>query len=102
VHQAKAITTSTNFLRSIVVEDALNSLYAGRNLQPIYFYYSQNIAEPRRSDPEAILASLTRQLSYLEPRKPLLKPTINLYKQKEAKGFTSRGLQIEESYALII
>ena len=102
VYQAEAIITSTNFLRSIVIKDALNSLHAGRNLQPVYFYCLRNTAEPRRLDPKAILASLARQLSYLEPRKPLLKPTVNLYKQKEAKGFMSRGVQIEESYALII
>jgi len=102
MHQAEAITTSTNFLRSIVVEDALNSFHAGHNPQPVYFYCSRNTAEPRRSDPKAILASLARQLSYLEPGKPLLKPTVDLYKQKEAKGFASPELQIEESCALII
>lgn len=102
MHQAEAITTSTNFLRSIVVEDALNSLHAGRNPQPVYFYCSRNTAEPGRSNPKAILASLARQLSCLEPGKPLLKPTIDLYKQKEAEGFASGGLQIEESCALII
>ncbi|OCK86545.1 ankyrin, partial [Cenococcum geophilum 1.58] len=89
-------------LVSIVVEDAFNSLHAGRNPQPVYFYCSRNTAEPGRSDPKAILASLAKQLSFLEPGKPLLKPTVDLYKQKEAEDFASGGLQIEESYALII
>ena len=90
------------FSSSIVIEDALKSFHAGYNPQPVFFYSSRNSAEPRRSDPAAILASLARQLSSLEPGKPLLKPTLDLYKQKETEGFVSGSLRIEESRALII
>jgi len=62
----------------------------------------RNSAKPRRLDPIVILASLARQLSSLKPKKPLLKPTLNLYKQKETKGFASGSLRIEESRVLII
>jgi len=87
---------------SIVIEDALDGFRAGRNPQPVFFYSSRNRAEPGRSDPKAILASLARQLSALEPGKPLLKPALDLYKKKEAEGFASGSLRIEESCALII
>ena len=90
------------FSSSIVIEDALNSFHAGYNPQPVFFYSSRNSAEPGRSDPAAILASLARQLSSPEPGKPLLKPTLDLYKQKETEGFASGLLRIEESCALII
>src|SRR5215469_2628889 len=90
------------FSGSIVIEDALNGFRAGHNPRPVFFYSSRNRAEPGRSDPKAILASLARQLSALEPGKPLLKPTLDLYKKKEAEGFASGSLRIEESCALII
>ena|SRR5947207_766074 len=90
------------FSSSIVIEDALNGFRAGHNPQPVFFYSSRNSAEPGRSDPNAILASLARQLSSLQPGKPLLQPTLDLYKKKEAEGFASGSLRIEESCALII
>jgi hypothetical protein len=90
------------FYSSTIVEDALNGFYAGHNPRPVFFYSSRNKAEPGRSDPKAILASIARQLSSLEPGKPLLKPTLELYKKKEAEGFGLGSLQIEESCSLII
>lgn len=89
-------------LRSIVIEQAMRTFHAGHNPPPAFFYCSRNTAEPARSDPEAILASLARQLSNHQPEHPLLKPTIEIYKQKEAQGFASGPLRIEESLALII
>jgi hypothetical protein len=87
---------------SIVVEDALKSFKAGSSPQPVFFYCSRNSAEPARSDPKAILASLARQLSSLEPGKPLLPPSINLYRKEEAEGFASGQLQVEEIRRLIM
>jgi hypothetical protein len=85
-----------------VIQDALKSFEAGNSPQPVFFYCSRNPAEPTRSDPKAILASLARQLSSLGPGKPLLKPTIDLFKKEEAEGFASGQLQIEESCQLIM
>ncbi len=67
---------------------------------PVYFYCSRNAAEPERSDPAAVLASIVRQLSCAEPGLPLLPPVIEKY-EKKGQGFSSRGLQIEESCELI-
>ena len=102
VHQFEARTTIVDIPSSIVIEDALKGFQAGYNAQPVFFYCSRNAAEPARSDPQAILASLARQLSYLEPGKPLLKPTIELYRKKEAEGFASGLLQMNESCTLIM
>jgi hypothetical protein len=87
---------------SIVVGDALKSFTAGNSSQPVFFYCSRNPAEPARSSPRSILASLARQLSSVEPGMPLLPPSINLYRKEEAEGFVSGQLQIEESCRLIM
>jgi hypothetical protein len=88
--------------RSIVIEDAFRDFEAGRSPPPAFFYCSRNTAEPARSDPEQILASLASQLSNLRPEQPLLHPTVSIYEKKEAEGFASGPLRIEESRDLII
>jgi hypothetical protein len=93
---------SANCLRSIVVEDALNDSTAERRAPPAFFYCSRNTAEPSRSDPKPILASLARQLSNVEPEQPLLQPAIQIYKRKEAQGFASGPLTITESCDLVV
>jgi hypothetical protein len=95
-------TLATYSISSIVIEEALKSFRAGICPQPVFFYCSRNPAEPARSDPKAILASLARQLSSLEPGKPLLQPSIDLYKKAEAEGFASGQLQVEESRQLVM
>lgn len=93
---------TTDTVSSIVIEDALKEFEAGNSPQPVFFYCSRNSAEPARSDPKTILASLARQLSSLEPGKPLLQPSINLYMKEEAEGFASGQLQVDESCQLIM
>jgi hypothetical protein len=46
--------------------------------------------------------SIARQLSSLEPGLPLLSPSVAVYLRKEAEGFASGTLHINESCALII
>lgn len=87
---------------SMLIEEALERYKAGDSPQPVFFYCSRNPAEPERSDPRAILASLARQLSYLEPGKPLLRPTVSLFQEMEAEGFASGPLQMDESLKLIL
>ena len=48
------------------------------------------------------MASIARQLSNLEPKLPLLNPSIAVYLTKEAEGFASGTLRINESCSLII
>ena len=87
-------------LVSIVIEDAKRRFEAGQSPPPVFFYCSRNAAEPQRSDPAAILSSIVRQLSCTEPGLPLLSPIIEIYESK-GQGFSSQGLQIEESRDLI-
>ncbi|KAI9653168.1 MAG: hypothetical protein M1821_007708 [Bathelium mastoideum] len=89
-------------LVSIVIEDALKSFEAGNTPQPVFFYCSRNPAEPTRSNPEAVLASLARQLSCIEPKKPLMKPTVDLFEEKEEEGFASGPPELDDSRALIL
>lgn len=94
--------TNVNRARSIVIEDAMQSFSAGRNPCPAFFYCSRNPAEPSRSSPAAILASLVRQFSSPWPGSPLLKPAIEAYEKRELQGFAAGRLTIEESCDLII
>jgi hypothetical protein len=87
---------------SIVIEDAISAFDAGQSPRPAFFYCSRNAAEPARSSPAAILASIVRQLSSLQLSDPLLHPVVNSYQRTEAEGFASGPLRVEESYALII
>lgn len=89
-------------VRSIVIEDAMRAFYAGQSPPPAFFYCSRNTAEPARSNPEAIIASIARQLSSLQPGLPLLPPMVVTYKNREAEGFASGSLQMNESRALLI
>ncbi|KFY17970.1 hypothetical protein V492_00220, partial [Pseudogymnoascus sp. VKM F-4246] len=89
-------------LASIVIEDAMQAFRAGQSPPPAFFYCSRNTAEPARSNPDAIIASIVRQLSCLQPDFPLLGPVVATYRKREAEGFASGPLRIDESTALII
>jgi hypothetical protein len=89
-------------LSSIVIDDAMESFKNGNNPQPVFFYCARNEQESGRSDPMAILASIARQLSSVEPGKPLLKPAIEIFDKEKAQGFPSGRLRIGESCRLIL
>lgn len=84
-----------------MIDDALLHFQSGHNPPPVYFYCSRSSAEPTRSDPAVILASIARQLSYLRPGDPILEPTIDFYRKKEADAFASGPMRVEESCDLI-
>ena len=84
-------------IRSIVIEDAMQAFRTGQSPPPAFFYCSRNTTEHARSDPEAILASIARQLSSLGLGLPLLDPVITMYRQRETQGFASGSLRIDES-----
>ncbi|KAJ9129512.1 Velvet factor, partial [Pleurostoma richardsiae] len=89
-------------LVSLVVEDALAAFRSYQRPPPAYFYCSRNPAEPKRSDPESILASIARQLSCLKPGLPLLQPTIAIYRAHEEEGFAAESLRLQEIRTLIM
>jgi hypothetical protein len=85
-----------------VIEDAKKAFHDGKSPPPAFFYCSRNTAEPTRSSPDAIVASVARQLASLQPGHPLLPPIVAAYTKRETEGFASGSLDIEESRALII
>ena len=89
-------------LVSLVIEECLDQHHRGLGMPPVFFYCSRDSQEPRRSEPQAILASLARQLSSLVPGDPLLPPSTQLYEKREKSGFASGSLSVEESTELII
>lgn len=93
--------TGKTKLIAIVIEDLFRQYKEGQITLPAYFYCSRNTQENLRSDPEAILASLARQLSSLEPGTPIHNPSLQLFSEKESEGFASGGLAMEESVDLI-
>jgi hypothetical protein len=95
-------TKIADTVSSIVIEDAVQAFRAGQSPLPAFFYCSRNAAERTRSSPKSIIASIVRQLSSLRPGFPLLPPIVASYKKREAEGFASGSLSIDESCALII
>ncbi|KAK4118030.1 ankyrin [Parathielavia appendiculata] len=92
-------------LVSAVVEDALRAYLDNRGPQsppPAYFYCSRNPAEPGRSDPKEILASIARQLSCVGPGLPLLPPTVAEHRKREREAFANKSLRLQESRDLIL
>ena len=84
------------------MQDGLNRFIAGQSDPPVYFHCSRNTAEPDRSNPAQILASIARQLSSLEPGRPLLGPSKEIYERKSMLGATKKAnLSTSESCALI-
>ena len=86
---------------SLVIEDMIKRFEAGQSALPVYFYCTRSAAEPERSKPDAVLASILRQLSCVQPDAPLLSPVIEKYK-RHGEGFTSNGLNLDDSRDLIV
>lgn len=84
-----------------MIEDALKRFGAGQGPPPVYFCCSRNAAEVERSDLAVILGRITRQLACIQPGLPLLGPFIEKWKTK-GQGFSSNGLQVEQSCDLIL
>ncbi len=73
---------------------------AGQSGLPVYFYCTRSVAEPERANPDAVLASILRQLSCVKPDAPLLSPVIEKYK-RQGEGFKSKGLDLDDTRDLI-
>ncbi|KAF5257091.1 hypothetical protein FOXYS1_12402 [Fusarium oxysporum] len=89
-------------LVSLIVEDAVVAFEKHQRPPPAYFYCSRSPAEPARADPEAVLASIARQLSCLKPGHALLQPTIAVYDAHEEEGFAAESLRLHETCTLIM
>ena len=85
-----------------MIEDAKKAFDNGQSPAPVFFYCSRNNAEPARSNPDAIVATIARQLSSRQPGHSLLPPTVAAYKKREMEGSASESLCINESRLLIL
>ena len=86
---------------SLIIEDMIKRFEASQSALPVYFYCMRSAAEPERSDPDAVLASILRQLSCVQPGAPLLYPVVEKYKRL-GEGFKSNGLDLDDSRDLIV
>ena len=87
---------------SLLIDRFVDDFEADRNPNPIYFYCQRNHTEPERSDPEAILRSLVRQMSCLRPGGALLHPVRKLYEVRKKEGFAAGSLDSQECTALVL
>ena len=79
----------------------IEKFQAGQSPLPVYFYCARNAAEPERSKPDAVFASILRQLTCSHPDAPVLTPVIEAYKSR-GEGFSSNGLDLDDSRDLIV
>ena len=86
---------------SLVIQDMISRFEAGQSGLPVYFYCTRSAAEPDRSNPHAVLSSILRQLSCVQPDAPILSPVIEKYRS-QGEGFSSNGLDLDDSRDLII
>ena len=88
-------------ISSLVIEDMIARFEAGQSGLPVYFYCTRSAAEPERSNPHAVLASVLRQLSCVQPDAPILSPVVEKYRS-QGEGFSSNGLDLDDSRDLIV
>lgn len=69
---------------------------------PAYYYCSRNAAEPERSNPEVVLASIARQLACSKPGSPVLPPAEKNYQDARLTGSLQKHLDLDKSCELIL
>lgn len=69
---------------------------------PAYYYCSRNAAEPERSNPEVVLASIARQLACSKPGSPVLPPAETNYQDARLTGSFQKHLDLDKSCELIL
>ncbi|KAH9235751.1 hypothetical protein K456DRAFT_1770986, partial [Colletotrichum gloeosporioides 23] len=89
-------------LTSVVVSQALQAFREKLAPAPVYFYCSRDPAEPGRSDPSRILASIARQLSTSSSPSSVLEPAVAVFTQREETAFASGPLHVDETKGLIL
>ena len=89
-------------LMSIVIEESNKWAREERSPHAAFFYCLRSPNEADRSNPEAILASIARQLSSLSPGSPIFDEALEVFTERERTGFASGPLSLEESLDLII
>ncbi|RDW68744.1 uncharacterized protein DSM5745_08504 [Aspergillus mulundensis] len=89
-------------LVSLDIKDFLLECKNGRSPPPAYFYCSRNPAEPGRSNPDNILASIARQLARANGVGQLLAPVTTRCREEEKEGFPAGQLELHDCRRLIL
>jgi hypothetical protein len=84
-----------------VIDEVLRSCENGHGPPLAFFYCSRDTAEPERSDPERVLASIVKQLTCSEPGALLLEPARRLQRKKKEEFESSDALTLEEILSLL-
>jgi hypothetical protein len=88
--------------KTFIASAAINSFASNSQLGKLVYFYC-NRAEESRRDPETILSALIHQLVQSESEKlMLLKPIVNDYESRKAKGQESSRLSLFESQTLLV
>lgn len=85
-----------------MIEDAQEVFHNDQNPVSVFFYCSRNIAEPARSNLDAIMTIIAQQLCNLQPEQSLFPSTVTAYKKRKNEGFALGSLSIDESRLLIL
>ena len=75
---------------------------SGKGYCLAYFYCARNAAELERSEPEAIIRSIVRQMSIFTLDESIFMPVAQKYKEREENNFAAGTLRLDESIELII
>ncbi|VUC26623.1 unnamed protein product [Clonostachys rosea] len=90
-------------LMSLMIDDAHHTSIRKCCRAPVYFYCSEDAAEPARRDARSILASIARQLSICDDTThELHQSTTDIYVKREARAFLSSQLDVNELEMLIV
>jgi len=86
--------------RSKVIDAIVNERQESSGAEKLVYFYC-NRAEEARRDPEMIMSALIHQLAQADDRK-ILKPVVDIYKDREQNGQISARLTLEESQELLV
>jgi hypothetical protein len=84
-----------------VIDEALRSCENGHGPPPAFFYCSRDTAEPQRSNPEGVPASIAKQLASIEPGALLLEPARSLQQKKKEESSDPSALTLEDTHSLL-
>lgn len=94
--------SSANAGQAFIASAAINSFASDSRLGRLAYFYC-NSGEESRRDPESILRALIHQLVQTESNKTtLLKPIVDAYESRRAKGQENSKLSLSESQALLV
>ena len=88
--------------KTYIASTVIDSLCSSPTPEKLAYFYC-NRAEENRRDPQSILNTLIQQLAQTKSGKnKLLKPVVDIYRDRKEAGQTSSRLSLEESQELLV